>query len=221
MDRRTTLRWMMAASAAMPLAARVRGGPAGAAVQGNGAAQGYGTDPDLTRVYRAGELWPLILSAEQRSTAAVLCDLVIPADAHSPAASSVGVVDFIDEWVSAPYAQQRQDRVLVIDGLKWLDAESARRFPQPRAARPGAAPPFAALDPARQRAICDDIRDERTAGPAFAGAAKFFARFRDLTAGGFYSTPEGRRDLGYVGNVPLTAFDGPPADLLRRLGLDE
>jgi hypothetical protein len=29
----------------------------------------------------------------------------------------------------------------------------------------------------------------------------------------------GRRDLGYIGNVPLPRFDGPPAELLRKLGL--
>jgi len=40
-----------------------------------------------------------------------------------------------------------------------------------------------------------------------------------LTAGGFYTTPAGRKDLDYVGNVPLTRFDGPPAALLVALGL--
>jgi hypothetical protein len=50
-------------------------------------------------------------------------------------------------------------------------------------------------------------------------AARFFALFRDLTAGGFYTTPVGRNDLSYVGNVPLTRFDGPDAELLRKLGL--
>jgi len=37
--------------------------------------------------------------------------------------------------------------------------------------------------------------------------------------GGFYSTPAGSRDIGYIGNVPLQKFDGPPAELLRKLGL--
>jgi hypothetical protein len=27
------------------------------------------------------------------------------------------------------------------------------------------------------------------------------------------------REIGYVGNVPLAAFEGPPADLIARLGL--
>jgi len=27
------------------------------------------------------------------------------------------------------------------------------------------------------------------------------------------------KDIGYVGNVPLTTFDGPPREVLKRLGL--
>lgn len=29
----------------------------------------------------------------------------------------------------------------------------------------------------------------------------------------------GHQDLGYIGNVPLLKFDGPPVELLRKLGL--
>ncbi|HET7062787.1 MAG TPA: gluconate 2-dehydrogenase subunit 3 family protein, partial [Rudaea sp.] len=79
--------------------------------------------------------------------------------------------------------------------------------------------PFAALDEARQKAICDDICYAPTAKPRFAKAALFFARYRDLTAGGFYTTPAGRKDLQYVGNMPLERFDGPPLEALRKAGL--
>ena len=50
-------------------------------------------------------------------------------------------------------------------------------------------------------------------------AARFFALYRDLTAGAFYSSPAGRKDLRYIGNVPLASFDGPPPALLETLGL--
>ena len=53
----------------------------------------------------------------------------------------------------------------------------------------------------------------------FAKAAKFFAKFRDLTAGGFYTTPVGMKDIGYTGNVPLEKFDGPPLEALKKAGL--
>ena len=50
--------------------------------------------------------------------------------------------------------------------------------------------------------------------------AKFFARFRDLTATGFYTSPVGMKDIGYVGNTPLAQFEGPPPEVLRKLGLN-
>ena len=206
MDRRRTLQWMLAAAAALPLAARRARGEAAPAP----AAQGYGSDPDLTKIYHPGDLWPLTLTQAQRRTAASLCDVIIPADAHSPSASSVGVVDFLDEWVSAPYPDQREDRALLLEGLLWLDAEASRRF----------AKPFADLDESAMHAICDDVCYETSARPQFAKAAKFFARYRDLTAGGFYTSPEGRKDQGYMGNVPLLKFSGPSPEVLRKVGLN-
>jgi hypothetical protein len=201
MDRRTTIKWVLAASAAWPLAA-----PRQAQAD---SVSGYGTDPKLLRVYYPGQVWPLTLTAAQRRLAGVLVDLIIPADEHSPSASAVGVVDFIDEWLSAPYPDNQRDREMVLRGLRWLDAEAMRR----------AGKAFAALEAARQHGICDDICDAARAAPRHRTAARFFARYRDLTAGGFYSSPAGRSDLNYTGNVALTRFDGPPAELLKRLNL--
>jgi Gluconate 2-dehydrogenase subunit 3 len=205
-DRRTTIKWMLAA-AAMPLLSQP-----GAAEEISAwlvVANGYGGDPNLTRAYRPGDVWPLTLSAAQRRTAAALCNTILPGDARSPGAESVGLADFIDEWVSAPYPRQAEDRPIVLEGLAWMDAEALLRFEKY----------FADLDEGQRHAICDDICYEPKAAAKFSRPAKFFARYRDLTVGGYYSTPAGHRDLGYVGNVPLAAFDGPPPELLRKLGL--
>ncbi|HWA86188.1 MAG TPA: gluconate 2-dehydrogenase subunit 3 family protein [Opitutus sp.] len=208
-DRRTAVKWMLTAYAGATLAPRLSfGAEAGAtAIE----AKGYGTDPDLLKTYKPGDLWPLTFTDAQRRTSAALCDIIIPADEHSPAASAVGVPDFIDEWISAPYPEQQTDRPVILDGLAWIDAESQRRF----------GVDFAAAVHRQQAAICDDVCDEPAAKPELKQAAKFFARFRDLTSGGFYTTPEGMKDLGYIGNVPLATFDGPPAELIKKMGLDE
>ena len=207
MDRRTTIKWMLTAATVAPsLGSFAFAGPAGARAA---AAHGYGTDPKMLHPNRPGALWPLTFTKRQRATAAALSDLIIPADDASPSASAVGVVDFLDEWISAPYPQQRADRQVVLDGFKWLDRESARRFSQP----------FSSLDAAQQVRICDDICHAPKAKPRFAAAAAFFARYRDLTAGGFYTTPQGREDLKYIGNMPLARFDGPPIEALRKAGL--
>jgi hypothetical protein len=215
MDRRTTLKWVLAAAGAMAGPQRLVYGleraDSGAHAHDTSATKGYGIDPDLSRVYKPGELWPLTLTGPQRDTARVLCDLIIPADSSSPSASEVGVVDFIDEWISAPYSQQRQDRGTILKGLAWLDTEAALRYAPSTS--------FAALTHEQQTAVCDDICLLEKAKPPLAEAANFFARYRDLTAGGFYTTPQGRQDVRYVGNVPMTHFDGPPPEVLKKVGL--
>lgn len=207
MDRRTTIKWMLAAAASVPaLQLTFAAGVASAVASGQ---RGYGTDPDLMKEWKPGGPWPLTLTDAGRETVRALCDLIIPADEHSPAASTVGVVDFIDEWISAPYPQQRGDRDLIVPGLEWIETESQRRF--------GKA--FPALADAQRARIADDICSTSKAAPEFSAAAKFFAKFRDLTAGGFYTTPIGMKDIGYVGNVPLATFDGPPLEALKKAGL--
>jgi hypothetical protein len=118
-------------------------------------------------------------------------------------------VDFIDEWISAPYPGQQEDRTIILAGLKWIDEEANKRF----------AKPFAELDESQKTAICDDICYAAKAKPEFKTAARFFATYRNLTSGGYYSSPEGRKDLRYIGNVPMAQFDGPPPEVLRQAGL--
>jgi len=205
MDRRTTIKWMFAA--AIALEAR-QGGAVAAAGQPHGA-KPYGTDPNLLGSYAPGTLWPLTLSAAERRLATRLCDTIIPADATSPSASGVGVVDFLDEWISAPYPLQRDDRKLLLDGFRWLNKEAGRRFSSK----------FEQLKVEQLHGICDDIAYEARAKPPFARAARFFARYRDLTAGAYYTTPAGRHDLKYIGNTPSASFDGPPIEVLKQAGL--
>lgn len=202
-DRRTALKWVIAAGAALQL-------PAGAALaqETTKSVVGYGKDPNLLKIHQIGELWPLTLNESQRTTATILSDLIIPADDESPAASKVGVVDFIDEWISAPYPSNQNDKPVVVQGLAWLDQESQRRFKNN----------FSALMEKERVAICDDISAAKPA-VQFEQAAKFFVRYRALTAGGYYTTPIGMKDLRYVGNVAMTTFEGPPPEVLKRLGL--
>ena len=209
MDRRTTIKWMFAAAATVP-ALRVHGYTAEPLARDVAASQaGYGTDPDLVRQWKPGGPWPLTLGVQSRLTTAALCDLIIPADDVSPSASSVGVVDFIDEWISAPYPQQRGDREIVLSGLEWIEAEAQKRFGRG----------FVALDEKQKSAIADDVCSPARVKPEFSKATKFFSKFRDLTAGGFYTTPVGMKDIGYTGNVPLEKFEGPPIEALKKAGL--
>ena len=201
MDRRTSLQWMLAASASVPALA--------AGAKPRDKSTGIGSDPDMVRKYKSGELWPLSFTERERRCAVALCALIIPADEGSPSAADLHVEAFIDEWISAPYEDQQKDRAVILKGLAWLDAESEKRFSQV----------FAAASVAQQSQIADDICHAPAAGSSLAEPANFFARFRDLTAGGFYTTPEGMKDVGFVGNTPSQTFDGPPAAVLKIVGV--
>jgi gluconate 2-dehydrogenase subunit 3-like protein len=222
--RREAMQWVMGAVAASALPATALSQDAAppkppgrnvpqeeAAKQPDPNAIGYGTDPNLLKVYKPGEVWPLTFTAAQKQTAAVLADVILPKDDLGPAASDVGVVEMVDEWISAPYPQQQMDRPVIVDGLAWIDAESSKRFGKP----------FVEASAEQQREICDDLCYVGTAKPPFASAAKFFGRFRSLCAAAYYATPPGWEAIGYVGNVALQTFDGPPPEVLERLGVTQ
>jgi hypothetical protein len=215
--RREAMQWVMAAVAATALpgtgCAPDRDVPQGEAAKlpDVAAAAGYGTDPLLAKSYKPGDFWPLTFTDAQRQTARALADVIIPKDDLGPAASEVGVVEMLDEWVSAPYPQQQLDRPIVLDGLAWIEAESGRRFGKR----------FSELSDEQQAAICDDVCYAQTAKAEFQSAARFFSRFRTLCAGAYYATPPGWDAIGYVGNVALQTFDGPPPEVLQRLGVTQ
>ncbi len=209
--RREVFKIVASAAAAPGLMAGCASAPADLAVADSGRSgagpAGTPTDPDMVNPVIP---WELTLSDTQLGTLGVLCGLIIPADEKSPGADELGAQHFIDEWVSAPYDPMRQDRELVLAGIDWLHDESARRFGSD----------FGELDQAQYAAICDDICHEPDAQPGFEQAARFFDRIRALTMMAFYTTRQGRADLGYVGNVPLSQWDPPPIEALRHVGLD-
>ena len=213
LPRRTVFKWFAAVAAAMQVGdiniMAADAPPRGAAPPA--VANGYGTDPKLNDFYKPGSFWALTMTPAQLATTIALADVIIPADKLGPAASAVRVQDFIDEWISAPYPSQVNDRSTILPGLDWLEAETQKRFTVA----------FDKLTREQQHQICDDICNVKTAKPEFKQAAGFFSRFRSLAASAYYATPEGWRAIGYVGNMPLVTFDGPPESVLKRLNVEQ
>ncbi len=168
--------------------------------------RGTASDPDLLRPKKD---WPRKLLASELATIAALCDVIIPADAKSPSASAVGAPAYINEHVSAPYDANARDLVRVRGGVSWLNLESDRRFGKP----------FTRLTLAEKTQICDDICYLPKAKPEFQQGARFFSLMRNLTATAFYTTDEGMKDIGYIGNMALPKWDPPPPAVLKHLGL--
>jgi hypothetical protein len=207
-DRRTTLAWLGGAAAA------VVAGDAFAArayeVARSPTALGYGTDPDLLHPTAP---WPRTLTRAQLQTAALLCDFILPASADAPSAAALGVPDFIDEWVSAPYPAQMADRPVILDGLNWLADEARYGFD------------LLHMAPAERAALFAGLT-RRPSDPALVAPHAFFRRFRSLTIGAYYTTEAGFKQIGYIGNVPLASYPGPSDEVtvvldreLKKLGL--
>lgn len=204
-NRRDALKWIASAAASIPTLNSLS---FGAGNPSPVAAQGYGPDPDLLKVYKPGDLWPLTFSQEQRRLVIVLCDLIMPADDQSPSASSLGVHDFVDEWISSPYPDQTKDRNLILKGLPWLDEEAQKQGGKN----------FVSLKRPGQTKICQELaRSAKASNKKFPGS--FFYLMRNLIAGGYYTTPAGMKDIGYTGNVARTHAPSPPKEVLAHLGL--
>ena len=226
-DRRTTIKWLaatiVAANAGCSSTTKFLGEEIPPAPNGGdtllGVARvpdtiGYGTDPDLINPVVP---WARTMTTAQLETSAALCDIILPADDRSPAASSVGVPDFIDEWVSAPYPQQQDDREIILGGLEWLERQSHDRF----------GTEFTLAERHQATELIDSIAYSGQVNAELDDLVKFFARFRFLTVGAYYTTDAGSEDIGYVGNVPISGdYPGPSdaalahlAGVLEQLGL--
>ena len=202
-DRRTTLSWFGEATlVGMSLAVLPS---ASAAVPGVGdtlnvgEAKGYGNDPDLLN---PSVPWPRTLSAQQLRVSAVLADLILPATPTAAAPSAVGIPDFIDEWVSAPYPDQQRDRSLILPGLIWLDTEAVTRWKQP----------FTSLTADRQLELLSAIATPPASeDPTATMRYGFFRRFRSIAVGAYFSLEQNWPEIGYIGNKPQASFP-PPTD---------
>ena len=168
--------------------------------------QGYGQDVDVNNPVVT---WDKILNSNQLNNLTVLGDLIIPADDKSPSASHLNITDFVNEWVSAPYPDQQQDRETITAGLERLNAKAKKKD----------ARYFYNLKADDQAAMFDDLAKSVEAGNTGEDDDQFFTRLVYLYVGGYYTTDEGMADIGYAGNVPLESFDGPPEEIRKLIGV--
>jgi hypothetical protein len=188
LDRRRMVQWLGAVMAAAGLSPTVSAWARGTVA----AAKGYGKDPVLIEPQPSA--WPLILSASERAVAAQLLDIVLPAHANGPAASQVGLVDFLDEWVSAPYEVQVSDRALLLPLIRALAHDPAFQ---------------STAESVRERRIAEIAADPNLPGKAF-------RKLCVMAAAAYYTSPAGIEAIGFVGNVPRDGFAGPPAQVLEQ-----
>jgi len=170
-------------------------------------ATGYGKDPNL--IIPPKSPWPKTLTVEQLTLVAVISDILVPREGDVPSATEVHVPDVIDEWVSAPYEGQQGDREKILACLQWLDDEAQLRYQQG----------FTAVSKDKQLAIIDDIAYQQAdLAEEYLRASDVFSRFRKLVLAAFFCSPEGSKDLGYMGNVAISGdYPGPTKAAMKHL----
>lgn len=212
-DRRTTFKWLMVSVGVTPVLAAC--GPsttdqteASALLLGRPkpiAGTTYGVDPDLLDPQVT---WERTMTGPQLQLVAALCDVVMPASDTLPAASTLGVPDFVDEWVSSPYEMTQGSRTVCFDLFEWLEG----------AARALGAASFAAARLDQQSALLDRIAWSESIEPGLEAYAAGFDDFRNLAVSAYLSSAEGSEWLGYIGNRPSTGeYAGPTQAALDHL----
>ena len=146
---------------------------------------------------------PTFFTAHEAETVRTLANLILPADARGPSAAETGTVELID-WVMTDelLGDPTNRQTLMRGGLAWLDGE----------ARDLGAESFAEASDEQQRQVLDRIAYPSTAAPEDEAGVSFFSLLRNYVATGYFSSPEGIADVGYLGNVARTEWTGCPDD---------
>lgn len=134
-------------------------------------------------------------------TIAVLCDIILPATSSDKGASEVNVPDFV-EFIAKdlPYHQHP-----LRGGLMWLDHQSNARFNRS----------FSECNQDQMLELVEEIAYPKPKNSEMEPGVNFFDRMRNLTLTGYYTSQEGIRSLGYMGNIP-NVWDGVPEEILKK-----
>ncbi len=138
---------------------------------------------------------PKHFNAHYFKTMRQLGDLIMPADATSPAASEAGAAEFIDFLCS-----KNDDLANIFDGgLTWMDQYMVHKH----------GTDFLASKPGEQTALLDLAYGNRGGSAETAGGAQFFTWARNMVVDAYYTSPVGVKDIGYMGNTAVGTFSVP------------
>lgn len=195
MRRREALKVLLAAPAATLTWTNAEAAQAAAAAQ----------TARATAAATAKPFVPKFFTASEYKLVRTLVDIIIPKDERSGSATDVGVPEFMDFMM----IDQPTRQVAMRGGLAWLDVECQQRYDKI----------FVDCTEAERTSVLDDIAFPAKAKPEHTHGVAFFNSFRDLTAGGFWTTKAGIEDLQYLGNRSVARWNGCPDEALKKLGV--
>ncbi|WP_339757430.1 gluconate 2-dehydrogenase subunit 3 family protein [Algoriphagus aquimarinus] len=138
----------------------------------------------------------------------ILVDIIMPKDTSSPAATEIGVPEFIEFIMKDQPGYQTPMR----GGLMWLDFESHEKFGKL----------FLELSQDETIQLVELVAWPESSLPEYQGGVRWFNMLRNLTCSGYFSTEAGWKYLDYKGNQP-NVWDGVPQEVMDKHGfkLDE
>lgn len=139
------------------------------------------------------------LATEELGTVAILCDIILPAEAEFGSATDAGVPEFIGFIVKDMPHHQLPMR----GGIAWLNNQTNERFNLD----------FNKCSEEQQLEVIDEIAYPGKTPEHLKHGEKFFSLMRNLTLTGYYTSEMGIKDLGYAGNQP-NVWDGVPQEVL-------
>ena len=147
----------------------------------------------------AGKYAPKYFPQHQYLTLVALCDAIIPRDNVSGGAVEAGAPEFIDLLTS-----ENEDFQLIFGGgMMWLDNFCTDRYEHA----------FLSCSPEQRKEALDLIafRKNAVSDVSLTQGVAFFAKLRNMTCDGFYTSKIGIEDLKYIGNTAVAEFPGCPA----------
>src|SRR5579884_2517681 len=142
-----------------------------------------------------GRYTPKALNEHEYATLQRLADLIIPAAEGSPGALQAGAADWID--LMASVNEQLAD--IYTGGIAWLDRAMRSRYQAD----------FLSASPEQQTAMLDLIAYRRNDGPELGPGIGFFSWARRMVVDAYYTTPQGVKAVGYMGNKAQSKFFVP------------
>jgi hypothetical protein len=164
---------------------------------------GYGRTPE-EKLRDEKLMSEQFFTEEELATVAILCDIILPAEADLGSATDAGVPDFI-EFIAKDMPNHQ---LPLRGGIMWLNNQTNERFNLD----------FNKCSEQQQIALIDEIAYPDQAPEYLKHGVVFFSLMRNLTLTGYYTTEMGIKDLGYKGNQP-NVWDGVPQEVLDEHGL--
>lgn len=205
MDRRTTIKNLLAGAAGAALLTKATGCAEPEVIKADPPGYGLRFPHEIKHDERIAN--DSFFTDAEKTDLGILADIIAPGTDTEPKATDTGVVDFF-EFMALDLPDYYQG--VLRGGLGWLNIEASKRFGRY----------FAELTPAERIEIVDDIAyPEDAEGTEFEAGANFFDKVRYLTLTGYFTSKKGIKTLDYQGNAP-NVWDGVPQEVLDKHGLE-